>query len=238
MVTNIGFDNEHPYVEEGADEGEVSVVGNRISVTDTIARAERVTIERSVDGGLTWEPVVDDAVAGDGINLVDFESLSYGDNLYRAVAFTAEGATSETEITVQARSGAFWLSGGPGYGDTGRLPLNPDVKHSGGRERALKEYAGRSKPVALVGEMTSRAVAVSGRVTDEKWIEETANIEDLIRIAQLPSRLFLFRDPDGRRMYGVLSDVDLDRLLAIQQANGIRGWNGLWGYSFTFTEAT
>lgn len=235
MVTNIGFVGGHPVIREGADDGELALVGGRIRVSNTVARAIAFTLERSVDGGVTWEQVLAETISGTGANLVDYESLSYGDTLYRAVAFTIEGATAETEITVPARSSALWLSGGPAYSDTGRLPLNPDVRHSGGRERAMKNYAGRSKPVAYVGESTSRAIAVAGRVTDETWVEETANIDDLIRIAQLPHRLFLFRDPDGRRMYGIVGDVDIDRLLAIKTTGG---WNGMWAYSFTFTEAT
>ena len=235
MVTNIGFVGGHPVIREGADDGELALVGGRIRVSNTVARAVAFTLERSVDGGVTWEQVLAESIVGVGANLVDYESLSHGETLYRAVAFTAEGATAESTISVTADSGALWLSGGPAYGETGRLPLNPEVKHSGGRARALKEYAGRDAPVALVGEMTSRRVAVSGRVTDEAWVDETANIEDLIRIAQLPHRLFLFRDPDGRRIYGAIGDVDLDRLLAIKHPGG---WNGMWSYSFTFTEAT
>jgi hypothetical protein len=33
MATNIGFDRGHPYVLEGADEGEISMVGDRLAVT-------------------------------------------------------------------------------------------------------------------------------------------------------------------------------------------------------------
>ena len=236
MATNIGFDNGHPYFEEGADEGDVSFVGDRISFTRKAARAVNFSIERSVDGGVSWEAVLAEVISGDGANLVDYESLSHGTTQYRAVAFTTEGATAETIIEVDADSDALWLSGGPAYGDTGRLPLNPDVKHTAGRQRALKEYAGRSKPVALVGESTTRTVTVNGRTTDTPWADETANTETLIRIAQLPERLFLFRDPDGRRIYGVIGDVDLPRMQALRNPDGTP--NGLWGYSFTLTEAT
>lgn len=238
MATNVGIEGGHPYLEAGADGADLSLVSGRVMVTTNAAHAEVFTLERSVDGGVTWEQVLAEVLAGAGANLVDRESLSYGDTLYRAVSFTIEGATAETTIVVPARSGALWLSGGPAYGLTCRLPLNPSVKHSGGRARALKEYAGREKPVALVGEMTSRQVVVVGRVTDGDWVEETASVDDLLDVAHLPHRLFLFRDPDGRRLYGTMSDVDLDRMLALRESNGDRPWNGMWGYSFTFTEAT
>src|SRR5690606_4835152 len=104
----------------------------------------RIVVERSVDGGDTWEVVVEVAEYG---NLIDWESLSYGDTLYRATAFTAEGATAMTELTVEARSGSIWLSGGAGFAVACRLPYDPGVQVTSGRERALKQYAGRSLPV-------------------------------------------------------------------------------------------
>lgn len=234
MVTNIGFDNGHPYFEEGADEGDVSIVDDRISFTRKAARAVAFTLDRSVDGGTTWEPVLADTISGNGANLVDWESLSYGDTLYRAVAFTVEGATAESVISVEARSGALWLSGGPAFGATCRLPLNPKTRINASRQRVLKQYAGRSQPVAIAGEAKSRTVGVSGMTLDHPTDEETANVELLTQVAQVPEPVFLFRDPDGRRIYGAIEDMRMSR-------DGISshesGWNGVWGYEFTLTEA-
>lgn len=227
MVTNIGFDNGHPYVEEGADEGRLAFVGNRVVVFDSSADAISQDIERSVDGGTTWEPVLSDAPAGDA-GLTDWESPSYGDIQYRATAFTVDGAAASTVITVEARSDALWLSGGNGFAVTGRLPFDPSVKISAGRQRAMKQYAGRSLPVAYSGEAVSRGVAVSGRLLDDDV--ETADVERLTEIAQLEQPVFLFRDPDGRRIYGVMDGVDMPRQTMTSQG-------GLWGYSFTLTEA-
>jgi hypothetical protein len=235
MVTNIAFDNGHPLIREGADEGELSLVGDRVRVTDASARAVSFTLERSVNGGTTWEPVLAEVISGDGANLTDYESLSYGDTLYRAVAFTTEGATAETTITVEARSGALWLSGGAAYGVTGRLPFNPKTRITAGRARALKQYAGRSHPVALSGEALNRSVSVSGMTADRSWDEETtANVDHLSVIAQLEDAVFLFRDPDGRRVYGSIDVIDMSRDTV---TSDVDGWNGVWGYAFTLTEA-
>jgi len=235
VVTNIGFDRGHPYVEEGADEGELRLVGPRLDVTSTAARAVAFTLERSIDGGTTWEPVLAETISGTGANLTDYESLSYGDTLYRAVAFTTEGATAETTITVPSRSGALWLSGGAAFGDTARLPLNPEVSLTAGRERVAKRYAGRSFPVAYVGEALNRTFTVSGMVTDRTFMEETATPNELVALSQSDSAVFLFRDPDGRRVYGVIGDISMPRQSAAENADG---WLGIWGVNFTLTETS
>lgn len=194
------------------------------------AGAATVTIILERDVGTGWELV------GEFVNhtsIIDWESLTFGPTEYRATAFTLEGATAVTLVTVDATSGALWLSGGVGFGVTGRLPFDPKVTVSAARERALKRYAGRSKPVALTGEALSRVVAVSGRVTDLD--PETANVEQLVRLAHLEQDVFMFRDPDGRRVYGAIGEIQLPRESSMSHPDG---WNGLWGYSFTLTEAT
>src|SRR5690606_6286364 len=115
------------------------------SSTVPLPATTRIVVERSLDGDV-WEDVLDTPGAA---SFMDWESWSYGDIQYRATAFTAEGAATVTEMTVQARSTAFWLSGGPGFGATCRLPHNPHVEVSAGRARDVKHYAGRSTPVVL-----------------------------------------------------------------------------------------
>lgn len=213
------------------DDAQGAVALSVAPVDDPFAVATvSVLVERSVDDGENWETVVqivDDAV------LLDWESLSYGDVLYRATAYTAEGATASVQITVEARSPAVWLSGGSGFGVTARLPYDPSVQVTPGRQRTTKQYAGRSRPVAMTGEALSRTVAVSGVTTDRD--ADTADAERLTVLAQTPSDLFLFRDPDGRRIYGVIGDIPMPRRASTSHGSG---WEGWWGYSFTLTEAT
>lgn len=186
-----------------------------------------VVLERSIDGE-EWEPV---AQTDDTAVLIDWESWSYGDIQYRATAFSAEGAATTTTIVVEARSEHVWLSGGAGFGVTARLPFDPSVQITAGRARALKQYAGRSLPVAYTGEALSRVVAVSG-VTLQRSVE-SAPVDDLVRIAQLEGDTFMFRDPDGRRVYGQIGQVDLPRQVGVVDEDG---FNAFWGYSFTLTE--
>ena len=233
MVTNIAFVDGHPVIRAGADEGELALVGGRIRVSSTAARAVAFTIERSIDGGTTWEQVLAESIVGNGANLIDYESLSNGTTQYRAVAFTVEGATAETIITVDADSDALWLSGGPAYGVTCRLPFDPQKKITTSRARALKWYAGRTKPVAIAGDRTTTTVAISGNTNDLDG--DTASADRLTELAQLPDPLFLFRDPDGRRIYGSIDSIDLSWDRSDPHEAGYNSW---WGYSCTLTEAT
>lgn len=193
-----------------------------------------VVVERSIDGD-AWEKVIETTAQATAI---DWESWSYGDSLYRATAFTAEGATAVTQVTVEARSGALWLSGGVGFGVTCRLPMSPQVTGSTARERVLKKYAGRSKPVAYTGEALSRTWQVSGTVTDRTFIEPTATPDQLLELAQTPEVLFLFRDPDGRRIYGSIGEITLGRQTTARGDDTLRPWTGFWGFGVTITEAT
>ena len=178
----------------------------------------------------TWEPV---AALTEESTVQDRESPSYGDIWYRATAVTAEGASASTLLLVEARSGAVWLSGGDGLGISCRLPLSPKVQISAGRERALQHYAGRSLPVELIGEALSRVVSVSGETFDgDEYADETAHVERLRQVAQADGR-FLFRDPDGRRIYGSIPSIDMDRQTSTGSTDD---WTGVWGYAFTLTE--
>lgn len=226
-VSNIGFDDGHPYIADGQDEG-MLFDGPAVTVADVEPPATTaVTLERSIDGE-SWEPV---AETDDVASLIDWESWSYGDIQYRATAFSAEGATSASTIVVEARSGSLWLSGGVGFGVTARLPFDPGVQVTAGRARVLKQYAGRSLPVAYAGEALSRVVSVSGSVMQRSG--ETAEVDELVRVAQLPDDRFMFRDPDGRRIYGAIGDVQLPRQVGVTDSDG---FNAFWGYSFTMTE--
>lgn len=190
-----------------------------------------VLVERSVDGGETWETVLETT---EEAYVPDRESLSFGETMYRATAVTAEGATAVAEVSVVADSPSLWLTGGEGFGIAARLPFDPEAKITAGRQRALKQYAGRSRPVALAGEALSRVVSVSGTTTDRDG-DDTADVDLLVRLAQVETSLFVFRDPDGRRIYGMVDEIPLARLSSAVHEDGFEDW---WGYSFTLTEAT
>ncbi|MGN7978196.1 hypothetical protein ACTJJ4_11540 [Microbacterium sp. 22195] len=194
--------------------------------------AVRMTVERL--SGTQWVPLMDGPA---GATFIDSRSPSYADIVYRATGFTAEGAATVTEIIVPARSEALWLSGGPGFMTTCRLPMNPDVQASAGRARVLKEYAGRTRPVAYTGAATSKVWQVAAMVTDRAFTEPTATPDELLELAQSEEALFQFRDPDGRVLVGSIGDIALRRQSTADGGDELRPWHGYWGCSFTITEA-
>lgn len=196
--------------------------------------ATQVTLERSVTDGV-WEPIAVFPAEQLPVNLTDWESLSYGTTLYRAIAFTAEQASAVTVIPVRAESDALWLSGGPSFGQCVRLPFNPEVTVEAGRARTLKRYAGRELPVAYSGDAVSRTIQVAGMTADAPLGGVvTAAVSDLDRISTLRDPVHLFRDPDGRRVYGVISAIQMPRETVTDGT--LRPWNGVWGYSFSLTD--
>jgi hypothetical protein len=226
-TSNIGFDDGHPFIADEEDEA-LLFDGPQVMVFDEDPpETVSVALERSLDGE-EWEPV---AVTEESVALIDWEAWSFGDVKYRATAFTAEGAAAVVNLTVECRSEHIWLSGGAGFGKACRLPYDPSVSISAGRARALKQYAGRSLPVAYSGEAVSRTVAVSG--TTAQRSDESATVDDLVDVVQSEADTFMFRDPDGRRIYGSVSQMDLPRQSGVVDDDG---FNAFWGYSFTLTE--
>jgi hypothetical protein len=166
------------------------------------------------------------------VTFSDGESLSYGTTLYRVTAIAASGAASTLIYPVVADSGAVWLSGGIGFSRTARLPLNPTVRLRASRVRSLELYEGRTKGVAYAGEQTALSVEVSGSLIDRDFT--TAEVDALIDLVQDEEPVHMFRDPDGRRIYGVLGDVNVPRKQAVSRADGAAG---LWEFSFSLQES-
>lgn len=176
-------------------------------------------VERSVDGGATWEMIADGVdVYG---SVTDAESLSHGTTLYRVTATSDLPSSAATIVELVTESWSLWISGGDGFTVSVALPWNPvhslvaDLK-----DRAIVYMAGRSRPLELSGVQTSRSVAISATLTDDEY----ADIETLAQLATMPAP-FLYRDPMGRRIYGSLSGLSLPRALT-----------GLWDVKATITE--
>lgn len=184
------------------------------SAPDTVS----VLIERQVDD--VWETVFDGAAP---VTMTDWESPSHGDVDYRVTAYADTGAGASASVTVTADSGTIWLSGGPSYGLTARLPFDPKIQVTAGRARAVQQYEGRALPVAYAGEALARQVDVSGTIIHDD--ADTATVAGMVTVGQAAEPLHLYRDPDGRRIYGALSSVVLPRDGSFQSS-----------YSFTLTE--
>ncbi|KKI20563.1 hypothetical protein XM48_07550 [Leucobacter sp. Ag1] len=186
-----------------------------------------VSLERSVDGGQTWELYAEGLVLasedpGDlpALTVSDWECRSAGSTLYRATALTAIGASASTEDEMVADSPAIWLSGGNDLSLTARLPYDPEVMIEHGRKRGQHRFAGRSLPVNVVGEQITIQVQFSGSVHDGD--EDVASRDLMHELALDPAPVQMYRDPDGTRIHGSVSSIPLTRVV-----------DGEWSYQVT-----
>ena len=216
--------------EWSEDTGAVTLsvgAGDPVPGGPPVAETGAIDLLRSVDNGQVWETVLADSP---DVNLIvdDPEALSNGQTMYRAIAYaTGTGASAYADITVQADSRALWLGGGEQFGVTARLPYSPKVKVDASRERSVQRYEGRSRGVAYASEQLTRTVDASGTLIESD--DANATVTLLEELAQDPSPLHLYRDPDGRRIYGVLGSISLPR-------NGGNAAAILWGWSFQLEE--
>lgn len=189
-----------------------------------------VTVERSIDGGVTWELFAEGSSLP--MNLTDPEGLSCGITEYRVTAFAASGASSQTIIEVEAHSQAIYLGGGSNFMVIARLPGDPKVKYSLGRRRSVEEYEGREFAVAYSSRRRLDAVAFGGRIADDEpdWADNE-QIEDVVE--QL-APVHLYRDMHGKRLYGVISLLELNKVG--QRRSCVPGCPaGIWDYTITLT---
>lgn len=177
----------------------------------TAPATNTLDIERSVDGGQTWQPLtmgLDPSTQPEFV-LSDGEALSAGITKYRVTATAPTLSSSVTVVDAVADSRAVWLSTGSGYGLTAPIRYNLDVQQKAGRARQVQRYEGRARAVAYAGAAISRTIQVAGKVLPH--VDGNTDSGRLIQVAQDPSPLHLYRDPAGRRVYGMLSDVDIKR---------------------------
>lgn len=183
--------------------------------------AVSILLERSVDGGDTWERVFE----GNSLTQIsDPEALSNGVTMYRVTTVAATGAATVREYPMSADSDAVWLNGGVALGMACRLPYDPTYSTSPERERGIWQLAGNTR-VAWAGEQAGETVTVGGRLIEND--ENVASHKDLGNLFLDPEPLHMVRTPNGTRVHGVLSSPDLSRTPGV----------GIWNFGFTVTEA-
>lgn len=206
---------------ENADANAVLVWrdGEPVAVLESALRppTEALHLEASVDGGMTWRSLGGDITVIGQTTVTDWEGLVHGETLYRGTASVDSGASAETVIAVDAASNARWVGSGPTFADPARLPYTPNTGLSVGRERSTEKYDGRARPVAYSGEHLSRVVSAGGTLFDDST--DSASRVQLESLAQMEGPIFLHRDPDGNHLYGVISELKIDR-----QNHKVWGW--------------
>lgn len=165
-----------------------------------LAAASTVSIDRVIDGNS--ENVVSNYPAASSLTILDTVPTIHGTNTYEITTKSIDGATTVvTENLVTTEGEWAFLSGGSGYATILRFRSNLEVSAVPSRESALLRTAGRTSPLALFG--VGQGLEVSGRVDLFEDGPESApeEIEEFIRT----SEGVCFRDPTGRRIFGVVT---------------------------------
>lgn len=165
------------------------------------------TVERSVDGGSTWELVADGLPVQ--ATVTDSECLSTGTTRYRVTATSALPSSSTVVVDAEADSGAMWIGAGAGYADAIRLPYNPEVSFTPslpGRE--TYRFAGRTMRVMVDGTGVDRSWQLAARLIPGD--DTNCTPRDVDRVALTPGPV-CYRNPDGVRIYAAMGSPTLKR---------------------------
>ena len=165
------------------------------------------TVERSVDGGSTWELVADGLPVQ--ATVTDSECLSTGTTRYRVTATSALPSSSTVVVDAEADSGAMWIGAGAGYADAIRLPYNPEVSFTPslpGRE--TYRFAGRTMRVMVDGTGVDRSWQLAARLIPGD--DTNCSPRDVDRVALTPGPV-CYRNPDGVRIYAAMGSPTLKR---------------------------
>lgn len=165
------------------------------------------TVERSVDGGSTWELVADGLPVQ--ATVTDSEALSNGTTRYRVTATSSLPSSSTVVVDAVAASGAMWIGAGAGYADAIRLPYNPEVSFTPslpGRE--TYRFAGRTMRVMVDGTGVDRSWQLAARLIPGD--ESNCSPRDVDRVALTPGPV-CYRNPDGVRIYAAMGSPTLKR---------------------------
>jgi hypothetical protein len=118
-------------------------------------------IYRSVDGGVTYELIEDNASTNSTV--IDYRPLLNGTTKYYAVAVSTIPSTTLGYITelVLDLTGVFFLNSGNNYSTY--LRIIGDVKYTEGRNRdqVLKKFEGRVYPVKFMGDRIDQEINFS-----------------------------------------------------------------------------
>lgn len=214
---------------------------NSASVAAVSVPAEYAAIYRSIDGGETWELWIPRTPLP--LNSSDFEGLSCGVTLYRAVAFTEEGASAETIIEIEAHSEAVWLGGGTGFSQTARIIYETLITEERGRLRAVENYQDRERGIAYSSRQLTNGLTVNAKLVDTNYDPEVDAPELLSagpqRVGEIAEEIYpihVHRDPYGRRLYGSLQLTTITETARLPKNCEISCARGVWTVSYKLLE--
>lgn len=157
-------------------------------------------VERSLDGGETWQILGTIPI---GATWIDPTPHLIGETRYRVTALSdLPSSSTPVEATIQAREQAAWITYGPDMDQAIAIPYNLDIPSTIKPTGVLHEFAGRPAPVA-VRNLTmphTRTIAVSG--------VHLGSITEAETIAALTGDIY-WRDPAGRRLWAAITDTSI-----------------------------
>lgn len=158
---------------------------------------------------------------------VDTIPSTTGANEYRVTVWSAAPSWRTITVSVNGLDGptpwgagsGLWVfvSWGPGFDRVLRFRGDPSISTGTGRTRKAQPFAGRSRPVLLVGDNTSYELSVSGALRYADPCDPAGEVpctydspprdwEDM----GLGATIVAYRDFHGRRLFGMLSEVKID----------------------------
>lgn len=173
--------------------GSVQVaVANPAPVGDELDAATN-TVYRRINGG-AWVQVAA-GVARNG-SMTDYLASAAGVNEYRVDAVSSLGTTTpSTPVAVEtAEQGLCYLNFGPGFSSVVTVWGNVQWSGSVSREVTLHNFAGRTYPVAYVGEHVAEAGTLAGKLAPD-----SSSLDQWREFARQAGVAWL-RTPKGDRM--------------------------------------
>ena len=185
------------------------------------AAATAVTIFRKIDG-VSETIVAGLPVSVGSLTILDTTPTINGVNEYRVRTLSAIGAARDTTTSLATSEGVWaFLSGGGGFAQIVRFFGGLTFTATHARKTTLVEAAGRRSPIALFGE--GRDLQVTGSAT---LIAGQGSTPDEVEALLSNGGRVCYRDPSGRRMFGVVSG-------SLNARSSIRT-----DFSYTVTEAS
>lgn len=156
------------------------------------------------------------------LTLIDTTAPAHDDGQYRITAHSDAPSSYRRPATYTKPPPIdnrwLYVSGGPKFEVVCKMWANIEISQSASRTKALHYFAGRKNPVIFSGESAERTYTIAGILEDE-----ASPPQQWMRLARQEGPVLL-RAP-GRRMYGSLSEVTVDRIQ-----------NGLHKVSFSIQE--
>jgi len=189
-------------------------------IPDVTVAAVSVTLERSIDNG-SWVTLASGIAPP--FDFLDLLPTVNGRNDYRVTTVSSYPSYNvSAPVTLTGTDGAsdsgLWvfLSYGDSFEKVLRVHGDLQITEGTGRLKTSHNFLGRTKPVQLIGQNLSRTVDVSGSLFyDHACRDIDAALDctydsppDDWNVAGQEAEVVAYRDYTGRRLFGMLSDVN------------------------------